>query len=401
MQKNKAVGLKDMKRMNKATFLITLWKFGELSRIELSEKTGLSPATITSLSDELIKENRILELGAKESTGGRKAVLLKINPTGGYICVIDVTGKNIRCTLLDFELTFVSESIMPNSEEIIIQSLYENITLYIDSLLSKNDIHAEELVGIGINVPQDYDLSSKKVMFDTGVSVDRMHIDEALSFYYKTAVFIEEEINTHGIAELHLGTTKAADDFIFMDVNEDIKAVIVQQGEIVQSGILQNNDIGHMIIDRHGPKCSCGRRGCLQMFASTAAITRKALLGLEDGKDTALKKYVSKNTNSINFDVITKYSNQGDTFIKDIINEVADSLCIGILNFSSIFNIKNIIISGKVRNIDYFKEALSKASVHHRLKEENGLMVKLSSLKDEAVVVGCGAIVLNNYFKNI
>lgn len=398
---NKSINLKDMKRINKAIILNNIWKCEQLSRTELSEKIGLSPATITALVEELLSEKMIEELGVKESTGGRKPVMLKINSNGGYICAINVMKYCITYTIINMDLENIYELSVRNYEEIIIQDLFESLVTNIDAVLSVKGIAKEKLIGIGINFCKEYEEIDKKVMLYTGLSADRMNLDQALSFYYKKPAFIETEINIKAIAEYHFGNAKYYDGFIYIDVSDHVNASIVYEGAIVKSPLLQNNDRLHMIIDRNGAKCSCGRRGCIDVIASLTAVLKKTAIGLNEGKDMPLFIAVNKDTKKIDINLVIKYANEGNGFIRTIINEVSEALCICILNFSSILNIHNFVIGGNARKIEYFPESLLNAAKKFNLTQDNKIIITMAALSEDCINMGNGAIVLNNYFKNI
>ena len=401
MRKNQAVSLKDMKKMNKSTILKSIWRKEEVSRTELAESTGLSPATVSALIEELLNERMIIEVGAGASSGGRKPILLRMNPTGGYICAVSILSTSITYTLFNMKLEKNEEFIVRNSEEIIIQSLFENLIDNITMLLTNNGISNERLLGIGISISSEYDAIDKRVLFNTGVSVDRMDLDKALSFQYKKPVFIENEINARAIAEYHLGVAKYKDEFIYIDVSEDIQATIVQNGEVLKNPILQNNNMGHMIIDRNGPKCACGKKGCLQVFASINAIVKRVKVGLIDDRDMVLNNSINGDLQKVDFEIIMGLAKEGNRFIKDIISEVLEALCVGILNLITLFSICNIVISGKIRRIPYLPEVLPVIARKYGLVKKEGISIMIATMPHEVVNIGNGAIVINNYFRNM
>lgn len=401
MSKSNSINLKDMKRINKSVLLKCLWKHEELSRTELAEKTGLSPSTITSLSEELINEKIVIEERAGESTGGRKPVMLKINPSSGFICAVNILPRSITYTLISMDLKKIKEFVVKNPEEVIIQGLFENLVRDINLLLNENELGKDRLIGIGISIPKEYDEIDKRVMFNTGVSADRMNLDEALNFYYKRPIFIENEINAKAIAEYYFGTEKYKDGLIYLDVSEHIRAAIVYEGQVIRNPILQNNEVGHMIIDRNGPRCSCGRKGCLDALASVTAIMRKVVSGLNESKTKSLIKAMEGNVIKVDANMIIKYANEGDSIIKDIINEVVEALCIGIINFSAILNIRNVVVGGKIMKIRCFADTLKKVSDELELTQNDGIIVMPAILSDDSINMGNGAIVLSNYFKSM
>lgn len=401
MEKKKNINLKDMKNINKAAVLKSIWKNGELSRSELAEKTGLSPATITALTEELLLENRIIETVTGESSGGRKPMMLRINPVGGYICAVNISTSCIVYDLINFNLEKIAQFKEPISEEIILQSLYESLIARIDILLKESGIAAGKLIGIGISFPDSlYRDISKKVMLDTGISADRMEIDEALRYRYKTPVFIQSEIDAKAIAEYYLGAVKNPGGFIYMEVGEHIQVRIVYDGKLMNSPLIKNEDLGHMIIDRNGPKCECGKRGCLDVMASFSALIKKIVKAMNSRK----RAETGRASEKLDIDYINSHSHiyEEDHIIKTAIAEVADALYAGMLYLSSIFSIRNFVVGGKIRRIDCFAEALNKVNDQYSLSldssDGNKITIQAPAVSDNSINIGNGAVVLSNFF---
>jgi predicted NBD/HSP70 family sugar kinase len=399
MQKDKAINLKQMKNANKALVLETIWKSEGLSRTELSEVTGLSPATITSLSELLLKENMIVEAEAVQSTGGRRPVLLKLNPSGGFICTLRVLPGSISYTIFNMNLEKLHEITKGNSQEIMIQGLFENIILNVDKILEGNGINKKALIGIGISMSNSDMYVDSKVMFDTSISSDLMHLDEAISFTYNTPVFIEDEINVKAIAEYHLGVVKGRSEFVYIDINDEIEATIIQNGEIVNNSLFTNNRIGHMIIDRNGPKCSCGRKGCLQSYASINSIAKRLFVSLLDKGENILSSFSKKNNYEDNLDMIFDVYSKDSSTVDEILKEVCEIISTAIINIYCMFNIKDIVIGGRIRKIKSFEKILLEATHRDNLMEEEKPIVNIAKLSEGNVSIGSGAIVISNYFK--
>src|SRR5947207_12199195 len=95
---------RDLRRQNRSVLLTTLYLHGPLSRHELGQHTGLSAATVSTVTGELVDEGLIMEAGQVESDGGRPRVLLRVNPRYGNVIGIDVGETGVRMELFDLSL---------------------------------------------------------------------------------------------------------------------------------------------------------------------------------------------------------------------------------------------------------------------------------------------------------
>lgn len=264
MKAANVVSLKDMKRINQAIFLHIIFRKREASRAELAIFTGLRPAAVSILTKELLDMEMIVETRERKPTGCRETGQLQINPYGGYIGAVNVTAETITYTLFNMQLEKIAEITVENTEESNFQQLFEKVVRYIDILLDKEWEAREKLIGIAISIPRECNHLDQKVLFDAGVPADRMKLDAALSFRYGKPVVIEPVIHSRAIAEYYLGAAKNVEEFIFMDISEEIEIAVVQKGKVIKMPLWLNNDLKHMAINREGPRCTCGKRGCLK-----------------------------------------------------------------------------------------------------------------------------------------
>jgi len=101
----KRTTVRDLRRHNRSALLSKLFFDGPLSRHELSSLTGLSAATVSNVTGELIEERLIVEAGLIDSDGGRPRVLLRVDPHYGHVVGIDVGETGVKVELFDLSMT--------------------------------------------------------------------------------------------------------------------------------------------------------------------------------------------------------------------------------------------------------------------------------------------------------
>src|SRR5882762_9815040 len=100
----KRTTVRDLRRHNRSTLLSKLFFDGPLSRHELSQLTGLSAATVSNVTGELVEDRLIIEAGLVESDGGRPRVLLRVDPEFGHVIGIDVGETGVKVELFDLAM---------------------------------------------------------------------------------------------------------------------------------------------------------------------------------------------------------------------------------------------------------------------------------------------------------
>src|SRR4051812_7261731 len=108
---------RDIRRRNRSALLSELFFHGPLSRLELAERTGLSPATASNVTADLIDDRIIVEAGRVESDGGRPRVLLRVDPHYGYVVGAVVSETDVRVELFDLAMTSLGAVVSPLATE--------------------------------------------------------------------------------------------------------------------------------------------------------------------------------------------------------------------------------------------------------------------------------------------
>src|SRR6266851_7265921 len=104
MPERRRATVRDLRRDNRSVLLTSLYFDQPRSRQDLSEATGLSPASVSNVIRELIREGIVVEAGSEDSDGGRPRVMLRINSGYGYVIGVDLGEPRVRVELFDLTM---------------------------------------------------------------------------------------------------------------------------------------------------------------------------------------------------------------------------------------------------------------------------------------------------------
>jgi len=224
--------------------------------------------------------------------------------------------------------------------------------------------------GLGICLNDDLKELNFRGVLSTSISSDYMTLSQALSYELDVPVIVENEIDLKSMAEyLAFGTNES---LAYIDLNDEVRSsVILRDGRI-------NNDIniGHMIIDRNGPECPEGHKGCLNTLVTVKALIKKVVVIERNHIND--KEFLSINS-------IYKFF-ENDT-INKIANDVIDALKVAILNLRNLLNIKLFVFDGKIIRMLNIVEGLQKSL--------NDVIIKQSSVNDEDILKAAAKLTLN------
>lgn len=345
---------------NKSLVLQTIKDHGPLSRADISQRLGLTKGTISSLVNELLNAYLCYETGPGESSGGRRPVMLLFNQSSGYSIGIDLGVNYILGILTD-----LSGNIVHEDKYHFHTTSYENIVVEIKKLIqyliTNCPVSNYGVVGIGIGVPGIVDKQGV-ILLAPNLKWKNNDLQKDIKKEFKLPVIIDNEANAGAYGEKFFGAGRNFEDVIYISAGIGVGVGFILKNELYRGMNGFSGEMGHMIIQTDGKECSCGSRGCWELYASEKALLHEAKLIL----DSQLKQEELTLENLIE---LAKTNNK----IKDLFTHVGNYLGIGINNIINTFNPEQIIIGNRL--------AMAKPLLEKPLKQ----IIKSFTLKQHQV----------------
>ncbi|AGB41274.1 transcriptional regulator/sugar kinase [Halobacteroides halobius DSM 5150] len=396
---NQKINFDVMKQLNVSLIMECIREKGPISRADIAELTGLTPASISKITRELIKKNFIRENGLGKSSGGRPPVLLELNPKAGYII-----GVNLGPEILEVIITNLEADILVNNSKTL-ENLEQNYVLdelfnLIYQTIAESKVDKEEIIGIGMAV-------HGLINSETGISIFAPHynwknvaIKKLIEEEFQIPTFIDNDARAMALGEQWFGIARNSDDFITINIGNGIGSGIVINGELYQGVNYSAGEIGHIVVDNDGPKCSCGNYGCLESLASNPRITERARKLIKQGAKSKITNLVNDNLDAINIQHVCLAAKQRDEVAQQVLKEVGRYLGIGIAYLLNILNPELIVIVGDINEakgyiFKYIKEVIEVKALE--VPAEN-IKILATKLKGQAATIGGVTLVLKELF---
>ncbi|MFT4413946.1 ROK family transcriptional regulator [Fredinandcohnia humi] len=378
-----------VKQENKSLVLKTIRELSPISRADIANQTGLNKGTVSSLVSELLDEHLIYESGPGESSGGRRPVMLLFNQVAGFSIGIDLGVNYLLGVLTDLQGKIYEEKIVKFSHlsyEQIQQKLFDTI----DDLLSKTPKSPYGIIGIGIGVPGTVN-NSGKILLAPNLNWRNIDLKSILQEKYKLPIIIENEANAGAYGEKKFGAGKDFTNLVYVSVGIGIGVGLILNNELYKGNNGFSGELGHMTIEINGAKCSCGNKGCWELYASEQALIKNAEhAGLLPAGEELSLEYLNEVAESGNKKAIEQF---------EIIGE---NLAVGINNIINIFNPQQIIIGNRMASAKHWlTEPLEKRMVDRTLWfQQKDLQIDFSELSTHSAALGVAAFVVENFFNN-
>jgi glucokinase-like ROK family protein len=377
-------------------------KYGEFSKSDLITFTDYSRTKITSCIDTLLNKNIIVVNDVTEYTGGRRSKKFGLNGNFGLVAGVDIGATSIDLGIADFS----GKLLMRYSEPATVKDgpirILGRVCSLLEKLLKENSLNSDKLNGIGIGVPGPVDFSVGTLVSPPIMpGWDRYPIIQTMQQWFPSSnVVVDSDVNVMALGEIYQGAGRDVDNLIFIKIGTGIGAGIICEGKIYRGASGCAGDIGHIGVDKNGPLCHCGNKGCLEAVAAGPAIAGRSLIAAQAGKSPILLKYYERNGDILRAEDVGNASREGDALAIEIIREsgqfVGDVLA-GLVNF---YNPGMIVIGGGVSNLgDLLLSSIRQTVLLRSLPlATRDLLIVFSEIGPDAGVIGAINLAMDNIF---
>lgn len=332
---------------------------GPIPRIDLSQNTGISRATVTTVTAELLRDGLIEEIprdseNAPDTKRGRPRVDLKIASSAHLIAGIKVSDRSISLMLVDFEGTQLAELEVPFTKSpASSKELTDLVADALAQLTALYDKSIHDLSGIGVGLAGVVDAKNGTVYWSPSLSERNINLRDILTQRLGVPTFLDNDANLVAMAEKTFGLGRDHSDFIVVTIESGVGMGIVLNGQIYRGTRGCGAEFGHTKVQLEGALCRCGQRGCLEAYVADYALVREAAsVGFLD-PDLPIENRVER---------LLEAAKNGDPTAKTIVNRAGRMFAIGLANLVNVFDPQLIILAGEQMQFDhlYAQEVIEK-----------------------------------------
>lgn len=322
-----------------------------ISRADLARHSGLQRSTVSVIAEQLIKERWITEGANGHTPRGRRPTFLHLNKERVGIIGINVRPVTTTLALADLDANFLAQDSLATPQEPQ-QFMAELIPRVQKLMASRPELTFE---GIGVSVPGRVDLASKNLVFAPNLGWRDFDLKTPLEEATQLPVELENAANSCALSEICFGRrAEGLRNLVVVTVSEGIGCGLILNHQLVQGSTGTAGEFGHAALIQDGLECSCGNRGCWEMYASNSAAVRyysQASSPSRGRRSVSIKNPSSENTNSenaISFDHLLRLADQGDGKAVDALQQMAKCLGLGLAPLISGLAPDMIVIVGEV-----------------------------------------------------
>ncbi|MBI4116074.1 MAG: ROK family transcriptional regulator [Candidatus Omnitrophica bacterium] len=394
--------LTDKERKNLA-ILEVIRKNGPISRTDISKATELNIVTVSNYVNHYIKKGLVIEGELDESTGGRKPVLVELNPKAGYIVGVGLNMLSMVGALVDLEINVLSEikrERYPENSEAVIEKMVD----LAEEIINQADIDKTKIAGVGVGVPGIIDERGRTIRWpqslgNKDVSVC-LSIKETFEKRLNIPAIVENDANAAVLGEKWLGLDREVRHMIYMF--SGVGVGILVNGEIYRGATGAAGEFG-IASFKESKEEAFQIAEQLGRWEMDLGMVRRAQERLEKGEKSVLRDLASGELKKIGFKELVKAVKEKDALALRVVEEGGVALGKKVSFLVNLLNPEIVVIGGGVEDCGApFLEAV-KSTVKDWAVEEASSRVSIipSAFGENAVALGAVGIVAREIFAQI
>ena len=343
-----------VRQINRGKVLTLIHESPGIERTEIAGLVGITNAAITNIVNELIR-SRLVEEGPSSVialTRGRKRVGLWINKHGGYVLGVSVLATHASVTLSNLLGTVIDEvSFYPKSPADPFNTLDE-VAYHAAKLCKLHKVKRSRLLGVGFAIAGFLNKTSQSLQSAPYLGWPKFDLREEFQRRFKCPLVIENVTRCIASAETRIGSFIGAKNLVLVRAALGVGGAIISDGELLTGNRYLAGDLGHLLAERDGVLCSCGKRGCLNTVASGWSIIHK--LGMGDSGYENIKQF--RSLDKLLRDIIND-CNEEDSQTADLVRNAGALLGTHLVNVLQVLDTEFCVLTGPLGRNRIYVEA--------------------------------------------
>ncbi len=310
-----------------------------------------------------------------------------------YYAGIDLGGTFIKCGIVDENGRILINGKIPT------EGSYETVAQSMGTLALRLAKEANvTLSGIGVGCPGTINGKTGVVLYSNNLHWNNVPLGKDIEKIADVPVVITNDANAAALGEWAFGAGKTYRDMVLITLGTGVGGGIVLDGKLFEGNKGAGAELGHTVIKMNGEKCTCGRKGCLEAYASAGALVRQAQAYMQKDKDTLLWQLCDGDIEKMDgkrfFDGVAA----GDKGAQKVYNKYLEYLTCGLTNFANVFRPEVIVLGGGISAVGkVLTSPLQRRLARQIYGGQKCAPVKIvkATLENDAGILGAAKLVMN------
>lgn len=390
-----------IKEWNIALVLDTVRRLEPVARVDISRLTGLSRSTITGIITRLLREGLVEEVGsAPEGGTGRRPVLLRLGARSLGVVGVKLGPAGVTAGLTDLHADILLTAHRPLPSGAPADGVVASVAGAVREAVSRSGLEPGQVLGVGLVTPGVVDP-------ETGTSLNsyfphwrELPLRSRLEEQLELPVLVDNDANALALAEHRYGAGRGADQMVCVSVGVGVGAGLILQGRLYRGHHNGAGELGHTTLDSTGPRCVCGKAGCLEALVGDLALAAQAVAAMAAGTVTAIGPLAGA-PDRVTREIIVDAARVGDRLARELLEQAGERLGLALAGAVNLISPARIVLSGEaaLQAGDLLLEPVRRSLARWVFPPLAGVPVINGLLSTDAWVRGAAALLLDEAFR--
>lgn len=400
--KQTGINMETVKKQNRASIFNFMNERGPISKKDIAAELGLTAPAVTQICARFIEAGILLEKGTLTEgvRAGRKKVLIDINYDYAYVFGINIEREKtiIALTNLRGEIKIIRE--MPTNRRQEPELFLQQVALQCKEIQEEVSILDDQMAGAGVGISGVIEQDAVSRSMCCGIWKEKVAVGKLMESFLNMPVKLENNITAFALAECMYGAAKKCGTMLFLRWDSRLESVVIVNRNSVKNraGVLAG--VEHMVVDKFGEECCCGRKGCLETKVSFAAISQEIEQHFSYEATPKLYELVGGDLRNLTFELfVTNQMDMDEIIIKLFWNKI-DLLAQTLVNAIGLLAPDGVVLCGSLFANPDNRRKLTQACILYDAKFQESQLI-YTKLEDKQSYIGPVALSVNAYLDNL
>jgi len=312
---------------------------------------------------------------------------------------VDIGGTSIKCGFVDENGVISSRFSFPIDKKKNQDGIVDQLASAIEGAIQTYAIDRSSILGVGIGCPGSINSVKGTCDYSNNLGWSNLMICEKITSKTHLKSLVANDANCAALGEVRFGSGKGYQNLVMLTLGTGVGSGLVLNGQLYEGNEGKGAELGHTLLVMDGRLCSCGRKGCLEAYASATALIADTKEAMEKNPKSSMWSYCQDDLSRVNGLTAFECAKKGDISAQEVVKNYVHYLGEGLLNIINAFRPDIIVLGG---GISLQKDHLIKPLVHYLEERDYGFGGKhspkvalvASNLGNDAGILGAAALLL-------
>lgn len=304
---------------------------------------------------------------------------------------VDLGGTGIKVGIVDSDGKILYKTSCPTRYQNGFGVIVADMADLIEKVLKNTNTDIKDVISIGVGTPGSVDDKNGIILYANNLNLYNANLRQELGKYFDKPIYVGNDANCATLGELFALEDEDITDLVAITLGTGVGGGIIINKKIYTGVNGIAGELGHTVLSFGGEKCTCGRNGCWEAYASATALIRDTKRAADENPDSYVAKLVNDNGGKANGKIPFDAAKEGDAVGQKLVDNYISYVAEGIINIINTFRPHAVVIGGGVSKegdnlLNPVKEYVNKYV--YGGQETNVTKISIAKLGNDAGIVG-------------